>query len=75
MTKNIQSPILGLPKNFRHKMATKILRSPSFGCVIVALPFTLRNILKQKKNYGNFNISTCKNIIFKEKPRKETKLF
>jgi hypothetical protein len=23
----------------------------------MALPFTLRNVLKQKKNYGNFNIS------------------
>jgi hypothetical protein len=31
----------------------------------VALPFTLRSIFKQKKNYGNSNISPCKNIIFK----------
>jgi hypothetical protein len=33
---------------------------------IVALPFTLKHILRQKKNYGNSNISPCKNIIFKK---------
>jgi hypothetical protein len=36
------------------------------GCVTsgVALPFTLKSILRQKKkkNYGNSNISPCKNI-------------
>jgi hypothetical protein len=31
----------------------------------VVLPFTLKIILRQKKNYGNSNISPCKNIIFK----------
>jgi hypothetical protein len=31
----------------------------------VALPFTLKSILRQKKNYANSNISPCKNIIFK----------
>ncbi len=35
-------------------------------CHIVALPFTLKRILRQKKNYGNSN---AKNIIFK-KPSK-----
>jgi len=30
----------------------------------VALPFTLKSISKQKKSYGNSNISPCKNIIF-----------
>jgi hypothetical protein len=29
-------------------------------------PFTLKSILRQKKNYGNSNISACKNIIFKK---------
>ncbi len=38
---------------------------------IVALPFTLKSILKQKKNYGNSDISLCKNIILKENKRKE----
>jgi hypothetical protein len=33
----------------------------------VALPFTLRSILGQKKNYENSNISPCKNVIFKKK--------
>jgi hypothetical protein len=36
------------------------------GCHIVALPFTLKSILSQKKNYENSNISPCKNIIFKK---------
>jgi hypothetical protein len=40
----------------------------------VALPFTLNNILKKKKNYGNSNISPCKNIIFRKSLIKETKI-
>jgi hypothetical protein len=32
----------------------------------LALPFTLKSILRQKKNYGDSNISPCKNIIFQE---------
>jgi hypothetical protein len=39
----------------------------------VALPITLKNILRQKKNYENSNISPCKNII-KKNPLKETKI-
>ncbi len=35
-------------------------------CHTVALPFTLKNILRQKKNDGNSNISPCKNMIFKK---------
>jgi hypothetical protein len=38
-------------------------------CRTVALPFTLKSILRQKKNYGNSTISPTKNIIFK-KPSK-----
>jgi hypothetical protein len=39
-------------------------------CHTTALPFTLKvHILRQKKIYGNSNISPCKNIIFK-KPSK-----
>jgi hypothetical protein len=34
-------------------------------CHTVALPFTLKSIISQKKNYENSNISPCKNIIFK----------
>jgi hypothetical protein len=33
-------------------------------------PFTLKNILRKKKNYGNSNISPCKNIIFKKNSSK-----
>jgi hypothetical protein len=32
----------------------------------MALPFTSKSISKQMKNYGNSNISPCKNIIFKK---------
>jgi len=32
----------------------------------VALPFTLKGILRQKKNYENSIISLCENIIFKK---------
>ncbi len=35
-------------------------------CHTVALPFTLTCILRQKKNYGNSNISPWKNIIFQK---------
>jgi hypothetical protein len=35
-------------------------------CHTVALPFTLKSIFRQKKNYGNLNISPCKNISFKK---------
>jgi hypothetical protein len=34
-------------------------------CHTMALPFTLKRILRLKKNYGNSKISPCKNIIFK----------
>ncbi len=37
---------------------------------IVALPFTLKSILKQKKNYSTSNISPCKNIIFKKSSKR-----
>jgi hypothetical protein len=36
-------------------------------CHTVALPFTLKSILRrQKKTVGNSNISPCQNIIFKK---------
>jgi hypothetical protein len=36
----------------------------------MALPFTLKSILRQKKNYGNSNISPYKNIIFKKSSKR-----
>jgi hypothetical protein len=46
------------------------------ACDIVAVPFTLKSIFlrQKKKNYGNSNISPCKNMIFKKHPLKETKI-
>jgi hypothetical protein len=35
-------------------------------CHTVALPFALKSILRQKKNYENSTISPCENIIFKK---------
>jgi hypothetical protein len=46
------------------------------GCVTLwPLPFTLKSILRQKKNYGNTNISPCKNIIFKKSSERNPKSF
>ncbi len=41
---------------------------------IVALPFTLKSIIRQKKNYGNSNISPCNKYNLQKNPLKETKL-
>jgi tRNA/tmRNA/rRNA uracil-C5-methylase (TrmA/RlmC/RlmD family) len=39
-------------------------------CRTVALPFTLKSTLRQKKNYENSNISPCKNITYKKSSKK-----
>jgi hypothetical protein len=45
-------------------------------CYTVALAFTLKSILRQKKkNYGNSNISPCKNIIFQKSSKRKPKSF
>jgi hypothetical protein len=37
----------------------------------MVLPFTLKNMFRQKKkNYGNSNISPCKNISFKKSSKR-----
>jgi hypothetical protein len=36
----------------------------------MALPLTLKSILRQKKNYGNSNISPCKKIILKKSSKR-----
>jgi hypothetical protein len=43
-------------------------------CYTMALPFTLKSILRQKKNYENSNISPCKNIICKKSSKRKTKI-
>jgi hypothetical protein len=39
-------------------------------CYTVALPFTLKRILREKKNYGNSNISPCKNMVFQKSSKR-----
>ncbi len=39
-------------------------------CHTMALRFALNSILRQKKTYGNTNISPCKNIIFKKSSKR-----
>ncbi len=43
--------------------ASIVLHPQQRVCHIVVLPLTLKNILRQKKNYENSHISSCKNII------------
>jgi hypothetical protein len=44
----------------------RLIRKKRGVCHIVALPFTLKSILKQKNNYKNSNILPCKIIIVKK---------
>jgi hypothetical protein len=39
----------------------------------VALPFTLKSILRQKKSYENSNISPCENIVSKNSSERNPK--
>jgi hypothetical protein len=43
-------------------------------CVTLNLPLILKSILRQKKNYGNSNISPCKKYYLQKNPLKETKI-
>jgi hypothetical protein len=43
-------------------------------CHTVALPFTLKSILRQNKNHGFSNISPCKSIILIKKPSKRNQI-
>jgi hypothetical protein len=56
--------------------ALLLLEETRGGCVNFGLAIYIKkSILRQKKkNYGNSNISTCKNIIFKKILLKETKI-
>jgi len=57
---------------FTHTNQHFMVDVTSKGCVTlcVALPFTLKSILMQNKNYGYSNISPCKNIIFKKSSKR-----
>jgi hypothetical protein len=51
----------------RTNFINRLMNSYQQGvCHIVALPFTLKGIKKAKEEYGNSNISPCKNIIFEK---------
>jgi hypothetical protein len=44
-------------------------------CHTVGLPITWKSIWRQKKNYGNSNISPYKNIIFKKSSKRNQNPF
>jgi hypothetical protein len=60
---------------YHHSNINKVIEEAKQGaCYIVALPFTLKSILRQKENYESSNISPCKNIIFKKSSKVITNL-
>jgi hypothetical protein len=59
----VVGPIIGLLSNYYYTTHNKIKQGV---CHTVALQFTLKSILMQKKKYGNSNISPCQNIIFQK---------
>jgi hypothetical protein len=50
--------------SYFEKKSVELNKGRGIFTLTVALPFTLKSILRQKKNYGNSNISPCKNITF-----------
>jgi hypothetical protein len=44
----------------------KLAKIEQGACHTMALPYTLKGILMQKKNYEKSNLSPCQNIIFKK---------
>jgi len=55
----------------KHRPTQKQIIIEQGVCHTMALPFTLKSILRQKKNYGNSNISPCKNnVIFKKSSKR-----
>ncbi len=85
---NFKKPLHGLNHFVQTKYHVKKTHSPrscksvspkqsqTRGVLHCGLPFTVKSILMQKKNYENSNISPCKNIIFKKILfKKKTKSF
>ncbi len=64
-----------IPIGQNRKKEKKRPTKPKQGmCHNVALPLTLKSILRQKKNYGISSISPCKNIlIFKKSSKRNPK--
>jgi hypothetical protein len=55
------------------RLKTPALASTRGASHIVALPIRLKSISRQKKNYGNSNISPYKNIIFQNSSKRNPK--
>jgi len=62
------TPLLRCNKKDLKNKITKMIKQGV--CHTVALLFTLKSILRKKKNYGNSNISPCKNIIFQKSSKR-----
>jgi len=65
---HVLHPLLGCNKNDLKKKLTKMIKQGV--CHTIALPFTLKSFLMKKKNYGNSNISPCKNTIFQKSSKR-----
>jgi hypothetical protein len=61
----VNTPLVGyhFVKNWLGKNDVRLKTLNKGCCHTVALPFTIKSILMQKKNYENSNISPCKIII------------
>jgi hypothetical protein len=56
-----------LPSKYHANKAPQTSNNTNNGCVTLwPCHLHFKNILRQKKNYGNSNISPCKNIIFQK---------
>jgi hypothetical protein len=60
----------------KNSSTNKINNNNNKRCfALVALPFTFKSLVPQKKNYGNSNILPCKNIIFRKSSKRQLKSF
>jgi hypothetical protein len=64
--------LVHFPKGVRSQDPTK--QQEQGVCHTVALPFTLKSILRQKKNYGKFKYFTMQKYNLQKNPVKETKI-
>jgi hypothetical protein len=79
LAKLISNVTNSLTQSFKKHFTLKSQRAFNFTvplknkhrvCHTVALPFTLKSISRQKKNYGNSNISLYKNVTFKKSSKR-----
>jgi hypothetical protein len=55
--------------------ATRVPTHNEYHILWIAAKISVKSILRQKKNYGNSNISPCKYIIFKKSSKRNQKSF